>query len=225
MAKSSLERYKRQISLFNPEDIKNLTVAIVGVGAIGSCVAIELAKLGFMRFQLYDFDKIEEHNLSNQFFKNSQLGMLKTEATAELIREFGDKKLQVILGGKVTKDTLISAPIVVVCTDNMKVRKLVYRLAHISTDYFLDARMGGQVYRVYAVDMNNEEDKKFYEKTLYDDKNATDVPCTERSILFNIFGVASMVGNNLVKMLTKKPYKEEVCFDYINMMLVTSRQK
>lgn len=217
-----LERYKRQLSILNPEKHCDTLIAIVGCGAIGSCTAVCLAKLGFRNFNLYDFDKIEAHNLSNQFFMNSQLGKLKTSAVTELITAFGDEDCGVTECGKVDSKTVLFEPIVIVCTDSMKTRKLVYKKAQLSTDYLIDARMGGQMFRVYTVDMNDAASRKLYEKTLYSDSKAVELPCTERSIIFNLFGVASIIASNMTRLVTKKEYKKEILFDYVNMQLIAT---
>ena len=61
-------------------------VSIVGCGAIGSQVAIQLAKLGMSRFTLYDHDVVEAHNFVNQAFNIDHIAMHKTQALAALIR-------------------------------------------------------------------------------------------------------------------------------------------
>lgn len=66
-----------------PDDI----ITIIGCGAIGSQLAIQLAKLGCEQFKLYDCDIVEAHNLVNQAFKATQIGTPKTEALAELLHE------------------------------------------------------------------------------------------------------------------------------------------
>ncbi len=65
-------------------------VSIIGCGAIGSQTALQLVKLGCENFILYDFDKVEPHNFVNQAFRMEQIGMLKTEATKQLIQEINN---------------------------------------------------------------------------------------------------------------------------------------
>lgn len=60
---------------------------VIGLGGIGSWVAIDLALVGVGTIILYDNDKIELTNLNRTLFKQSQIGKYKTKAVAELIAE------------------------------------------------------------------------------------------------------------------------------------------
>ena len=63
------------------------TVAVCGLGGLGSNVAIALARAGVGKLILLDFDRVELTNLNRQQYRVSQLGRYKTEALAETLRE------------------------------------------------------------------------------------------------------------------------------------------
>ncbi|MBR6403084.1 MAG: thiamine biosynthesis protein ThiF [Eubacterium sp.] len=65
----------------------NATVAICGLGGLGSNIAISLTRAGIGKLILIDFDKVDPTNLNRQQYKMSQLGMYKTEALAENLKE------------------------------------------------------------------------------------------------------------------------------------------
>ena len=69
------------------EKFLNATVAICGLGGLGSNIAISLTRVGIGKLILIDFDKVDPTNLNRQQYKMSQLGMYKTEALAENLRE------------------------------------------------------------------------------------------------------------------------------------------
>ena len=56
------------------------TVAVCGLGGLGSNIAINLARAGVGKLILIDFDKVDVTNLHRQQYKASQVGMYKTEA-------------------------------------------------------------------------------------------------------------------------------------------------
>jgi tRNA A37 threonylcarbamoyladenosine dehydratase len=58
----------RQRDYFNPLNIKK-EIHIIGVGAVGSHVAQNLARLGIKALHLWDFDIVTSHNIPNQMFK------------------------------------------------------------------------------------------------------------------------------------------------------------
>ena len=64
-----------------------LTVAICGLGGLGSNIAILLARAGIGRLILIDFDRVDITNLHRQQYKADQIGMYKTEALAENLKE------------------------------------------------------------------------------------------------------------------------------------------
>ena len=62
-------------------------VAICGLGGLGSNIAIHLARAGVGNLILIDFDRVDITNLHRQQYKASQIGMYKTDALAENLRE------------------------------------------------------------------------------------------------------------------------------------------
>ena len=60
--------------------IKAATVAILGLGGLGSAVAGAMAKIGIGKMLLSDYDVVEPSNLNRQHYFIDQIGMLKTKA-------------------------------------------------------------------------------------------------------------------------------------------------
>lgn len=67
--------------------IKSAHVAVAGLGGLGSNVAVMLARAGVGSLHLVDFDRVDGSNLNRQIYKMKHLGMKKTEALTEEIRE------------------------------------------------------------------------------------------------------------------------------------------
>ena len=63
------------------------TVAICGLGGLGSNIAVLLARAGIGKLILIDFDKVELSNLHRQQYKATQIGICKTEALAYNLKE------------------------------------------------------------------------------------------------------------------------------------------
>lgn len=60
---------------------------IIGCGAVGSTVAENLVRIGMTNLTLYDFDTVEDHNIANQMFRQTDIGKPKVEALAEYLKE------------------------------------------------------------------------------------------------------------------------------------------
>ena len=69
------------------EKCESVTVAICGLGGLGSNIAIALARAGIGKLILIDFDKVDVTNLHRQQYKASQVGMHKTEALRDNLLE------------------------------------------------------------------------------------------------------------------------------------------
>lgn len=78
-----IERYGKDIYT----KIASGKVAVCGLGGLGSHIAIMLARAGVETLILIDFDRVDITNLHRQQYKLNQIGMYKTEALSENIKE------------------------------------------------------------------------------------------------------------------------------------------
>lgn len=210
------EQYKRQVGLINILEFRDNPISIIGCGAIGSFVGISLAKMGLTKFILYDDDTVEEHNLPNQFFSKYNLGSRKITALDEKMVSFnGDVKITAV-HRKFKSDDDIKSIVVISCVDTMAARKLIFeKVKKSSCQLFIDTRMSGLQGQVYCIDMTKKRNIKYYEKTLYSDSEVAPGRCTERSIIFTVLGIASIVCNQIVKAFKGEEIKQFTVLDYI----------
>lgn len=76
----------KSIEYFDPVNVKG-KCHIIGCGSVGSTVAALLARLGVTKFVLYDFDRVEAHNLANQMFIHKDIKTEKVDAVKRIITE------------------------------------------------------------------------------------------------------------------------------------------
>lgn len=112
----------KSFEYFNP--IKaNGVCHILGCGSVGSTIAENLARLGITKFALYDFDKVEAHNIVNQMFVAKDVGRPKVEATKDIITSINpeaEKTIQLFPEG--WKGQPLSG-YVFLCVDNIDLRR------------------------------------------------------------------------------------------------------
>jgi len=60
--------------------IASARIGIAGAGGLGSNCAMHLVRMGFRRFVIADFDRVELSNLNRQFFFAHQVGEMKVTA-------------------------------------------------------------------------------------------------------------------------------------------------
>jgi len=83
------------------------TVAVCGLGGLGSNIAISLARAGVGRLLLIDFDRVDLSNLHRQQYKAVQIGQYKTEALTDNLREFAPYLQIVPIRVKLTAENLV----------------------------------------------------------------------------------------------------------------------
>ena len=75
--------------------LSKFTVGIAGAGGLGSNCAVALARSGVGTLVIVDYDVIETPNLNRQYYFKSQVGLMKTVALEENIRNI-DPEVKVI---------------------------------------------------------------------------------------------------------------------------------
>lgn len=82
------------------------SVAICGLGGLGSNIAVALARVGIGKLILIDFDRVDISNLHRQQYKAGQIGQYKTEALAENLKEIAPYTDIVIHTVRITEGNL-----------------------------------------------------------------------------------------------------------------------
>ena len=88
--------------------LKKTRVCILGLGGLGSNVAVLLARTGIGSLKLVDFDIVEASNLNRQQYRISHIGIKKTEAMKSIIREINPFVEVDILDIKVDRENIYS---------------------------------------------------------------------------------------------------------------------
>uniref|UniRef100_A0A4W5LQV4 Ubiquitin-like modifier-activating enzyme 5 n=1 Tax=Hucho hucho TaxID=62062 RepID=A0A4W5LQV4_9TELE len=83
---SRLMALKRMGIVEDYEKIRTFTVAVVGVGGVGSVTAEMLTRCGIGKLILFDYDKVELANMNRLFFQPHQAGLSKVEAAEHTLR-------------------------------------------------------------------------------------------------------------------------------------------
>ena len=90
------------------EKLKKAKVCILGLGGLGSNVAVLLARSGIGYLKLVDFDIVEASNLNRQQYRISHIGLKKTEAMKSIIKEINPFVETDILDIKVDRENIYS---------------------------------------------------------------------------------------------------------------------
>ncbi|VDP31048.1 unnamed protein product [Heligmosomoides polygyrus] len=82
---SRLMALKRMGIVKDYEKIREKTVAVVGVGGVGSVVAEMLTRCAIGKLILFDYDKVELANMNRLFYQPHQSGLSKVEAAKDTL--------------------------------------------------------------------------------------------------------------------------------------------
>ena len=105
------------------------TVAICGLGGLGSNIAIALARTGVGKLVLIDFDRVDITNLHRQQYKANQIGLYKAEALAENLLEIAPYTEITAVTAMITEenfaDLLKEADVVCEAFDNAEAKAML----------------------------------------------------------------------------------------------------
>lgn len=202
--------------LYNP-------ISIVGAGGIGSFLTLALAKIGFQQIAVYDFDRVEEHNLPSQYYRLSDIGRYKVDCLKEIVKDFSGLDITIYSRPAVIRDMQEMKGVVFSAVDSMSARRLIFEnIRPLNVQWYIDGRMGGNQLEIYTV-KNTPQERGKYRNVLWSDDETSDVPCTQRAVMYNVLSIASLMTNQLRLVLSGKPYSRMITFDFENVLLLNEQ--
>jgi sulfur carrier protein ThiS adenylyltransferase len=186
-------RYERQSDIFNGS---GLSVTIVGVGAVGRQVAIQLATMGVQFLHLVDFDKVEAENLGAQGFRECDLGRPKVHAVGQVLGQINSEIEVTVSDNAYTPMDIDGADYVCCCVDTMAVRQEVFADCRVTKKGFFDSRMSAEVCTILTVD--DAKSAKWYDETLFGDDERLQEACTSKTTFYCASICAGLLVSQLV---------------------------
>lgn len=168
----------RHQSVFDPDKFGDQPVHVIGVGATGSRIALGLAKLGVKNLHLWDFDKVESHNIANQVFGIDDIDKAKVYALADIIQQ-QTGTIPTIHETRVTGEEDLEGYIFLL-VDRMDTRKEIWEKGirlNASVVAMIETRMGRDSGRVYWVEPFDVTQCEKWEATLCEDEEAETSLC------------------------------------------------
>lgn len=175
------ERYSRQADIVPRERILDCKATVIGVGAIGRQVAIQLAAVGVPHIQLIDFDTVEESNIASQGFLQSDMERFKVDATADICQQI-NHQLHVEVQKERFRRSLPAGNCVFICVDSIAARKHIFNSVRDKASFICDGRMSAEVLRVITV--CDENSREYYPQTLFTQAEAHAGPCTAKTTIY-----------------------------------------
>ena len=211
MNDEQLLRYSRQILLPNfgiesQQKLSNAHVLIMGLGGLGSPVAMYLAASGIGRLSLVDFDEVDLSNLQRQIIHTTdRLKQSKSDSAAQTLKQLNPLVETVCINKRLDEgeliDKLIDVDLVIDATDNFSSRFMINRACYKTATPLVSGaaiRMEGQV-SVFNFEDNNSP----CYRCLYDEEGEEDTSCSENGVMAPMVGIiGSIQAMEAIKLLT-----------------------
>lgn len=210
--KTNEDRFIRQTDLVPPDKLVRCKPTVVGVGAIGRQVALQLAAMGVSCLQLIDFDSVEVHNLSSQGFCEELLSKLKVDATAHDCWLLNSRLDIVRVPERFKRSTKVGNA-VFCCVDKIEGRKLLWDAVKDKTACFVDSRMSAEVLRV--ITSCDPASRKHYPTTLFTANEAYQGTCTAKTTIYSANIAAGLMLAQFAKWLRSLPIDADVQFNLL----------
>ncbi len=196
MNDDQLLRYSRhillpQVDIEGQEKLQSAKVLIIGLGGLGSPVALYLAAAGVGELVICDFDKVDVSNLQRQILHDTNdIGKLKVDSAIARLQainpEIYIRGISHPIDEPVLSSEVPAVDLVVDCTDNLNTRLLINQscVEHKTTLVSGAAiRMEGQVTLFL-----NEGNGPCYQ-CLFPDTSTIELTCSEAGVLSSTVGI------------------------------------
>lgn len=201
MNDEQLLRYSRQIMLpqwdiEKQEAILASRVLIIGLGGLGSPVALYLAAAGVGHLVLNDHDVVDLSNLQRQIaHKSVDIGKAKTQSARESILALNpDTRVSCIdhkLDEASLKEQVEQADLVVDCTDNFSIRHLINRQCVLSRTPLVSGAAMGLEGQISVFDSRNRENPCY--ACLYPESSDELRSCAESGVMAPLVGIIGTI--------------------------------
>jgi sulfur carrier protein ThiS adenylyltransferase len=192
-------RFERQADIVPQEKLQGLTVDVIGVGAIGRQVALQLASLGVRRLRLIDFDQVDETNVTTQGYSATHdVGMLKVAAVQRAVRWI-DPAISVEPIADRYRSRFGASDAVFCCVDSIGARAAIWRAVNSQCRFWCDGRMLGEVIRVLTV--SETVGRETYSATLFPQAEAQAGRCTAHGAVYTASIAAGLMLHQFTRWL------------------------
>lgn len=206
------DRFGRQEGLVPRDRLEGLGISVIGVGAIGRQVALQLASLGARELTLVDFDEVEEVNITTQGYLWEDLGKSKVLATAQAISRI-DSSMEVSQICARYRPGLPVGEAIFCCVDSISARGAIWRSAGRNAQFWVDGRMLGEVMRVLTV--AGEEGRTYYPTTLFAQAEAVTGGCTARGVIYTAAIAAGLMTQQFTRWLRGLPTDNDLSLNLL----------
>ncbi len=209
---SENDRFLRQQELVPRDRLANLKVTVIGVGAIGHQVTMQLAAIGVPRLQIVDFDIVDLSNVTTQGYLLADVGLCKVEATVAAVKRL-DPAISVECIQNRYRPRIEIGEAVFCAVDSIDARSAIWRSAGPRSRFWCDGRMLSEVFRILTV--ADSAGRDHYPTTLFAQAEAQRGRCTSRSTIYTASIAAGMMVHQFSRWLRGIPVDRDTSLNLL----------
>lgn len=213
------DRDLRQRDIIPPDRLATCKATVIGVGAVGRQLAIQLAAMGIPWLGLIDFDTVEPVNLACQGYFEDDLGRPKVQATADLVQQLNHQIEVQTLNERFRRSTQIGN-VLFCCVDKIETRQLIWEAVRDRVAFFADGRMSAETMRVLVA--ADPSSRKHYPTTLFAAGEAHVGACTSKSTIFTASIAAGLMLEQFARYLRGMPVDPDLQLNLLSSELTVS---
>lgn len=217
----------KSYEFFQPEK-DDARIHIVGCGSVGSTIAENLARCGVTKMTLWDFDKVENHNIVNQMFNQNDVGKLKVDALRDILTDINPEIIDDIeLKPDGWQGKLMSGYIFL-CVDSIELRREIVE-KHMDSPYVkavFDFRTLLESAQHYAADWSDYKMKKDLLNSMQfsHDEAKEETPVSACGVTLGVATTVRLICalgvNNYINFVKGKGIKKLILMDGFNFDLM-----
>jgi len=206
------DRFERQADLVPQQRLAEEHVTVIGVGAIGRQVALQLASIGVRNLTLIDFDHVDQTNVTTQGYRRREIGMPKVAATRQSVLEVDPTiAVQTIEDRFRGKHSVSSA---IFCgVDSIAAREAIWRSVSSRVKFWSDGRMRSEVIRILTV--AEIQGREHYPRMLFAQSEAQAGSCTSKSTIYSASIAAGLMVHQFSRWLRGVPVDCDVSLNLL----------
>jgi hypothetical protein len=196
----------KSLEYFDPLNSFKGAIHVIGIGAMGSRIAELLVRLGIPKIHIWDMDIVEAKNITNQAYLHHHIGMKKTDALEELLKDI-NPQVEIVKHEAYSNQPL--GGYIFLSVDSIELR---YKIANDNKlnpniKAMFDCRMRLEDAQSYAAKWDDDEQKNLFINSMNftdsEAKDATPVSAcgTTLSVASTVVSTAAFTVSNFINLI------------------------
>jgi sulfur carrier protein ThiS adenylyltransferase len=200
--------------------LAELEASIIGVGAIGRQLALQLTAWGLPKLRLVDFANVEPIHIKAQGYFHEDIGRAKVDATASAIWQIDPRVHVETIAGRYHPQLEVG-DVVFSCVDSLEARAAIWHGAGWCASFWCAGRMDGETVRILTA--CEQQGREHYPATLLAPSETPAAGHTSTGSIFTAGIAAGLMAHQFTHWLRGLAIDIDLSFDLVAGQLRVAR--